>query len=137
MPAALSHLSFLPAGQPASRPAPLLPPTPCLPSPGTSLTFLPALRVFPLQAALHAAKSDKAALPRAAKKAEALLRQLVDITLRTDLTRIQRTNLETCITVHMHQKEVGFGGQGAHWLRPWGGSGSPGIKRDEGCLRLC
>jgi len=27
------------------------------------------------------------------------------ITLRTDLTRIQRTNLETCITVHMHQKE--------------------------------
>jgi hypothetical protein len=27
------------------------------------------------------------------------------ITLRSDLTRIQRTNLETCITVHMHQKE--------------------------------
>ncbi|KAL4452763.1 hypothetical protein ABPG75_008425, partial [Micractinium tetrahymenae] len=59
-----------------------------------------------MQAALHAAKADKAALPRAAKKAEALLRQLVDLTLRTDLTRIQRTNLETCITVHMHQKEV-------------------------------
>ena len=30
---------------------------------------------------------------------------MVMITLRTDLTRIQRTNLETCITVHMHQKE--------------------------------
>lgn len=58
------------------------------------------------QAALHAAKSDKAAMVRATKKADAVLRQLVDITLRTDLTRIQRTNLETCITVHMHQKEV-------------------------------
>jgi hypothetical protein len=30
---------------------------------------------------------------------------MVMITLRTDLNRIQRTNLETCITVHMHQKE--------------------------------
>ena len=30
---------------------------------------------------------------------------MVTITVRTDLTRIQRTNLETCITVHMHQKE--------------------------------
>ncbi|PSC73956.1 flagellar outer dynein arm heavy chain gamma [Micractinium conductrix] len=59
-----------------------------------------------MQAALHATKADKTALPRAAKKAEALLRQLVDLTLRTDLTRIQRTNLETCITVHMHQKEA-------------------------------
>lgn len=27
------------------------------------------------------------------------------LTLRTELTRIHRTNLETCITVHMHQKE--------------------------------
>jgi dynein heavy chain len=39
------------------------------------------------------------------KKTDALLRDMVMITLRTDLTRIQRTNLETCITVHMHQKE--------------------------------
>jgi hypothetical protein len=30
---------------------------------------------------------------------------MVNMTVRTDLTRIQRTNLETCITVHMHQKE--------------------------------
>lgn len=34
-----------------------------------------------------------------------LHREMVMITLRTDLNRIQRTNLETCITVHMHQKE--------------------------------
>lgn len=60
----------------------------------------------PAQAALHAAKSDKGAMVRAAKKAEAVLRQLVELTLRPDLSRIQRTNLETCITVHMHQKEV-------------------------------
>jgi hypothetical protein len=32
-------------------------------------------------------------------------RDMVTITVRTDLSRIQRTNLETCITVHMHQKE--------------------------------
>lgn len=30
---------------------------------------------------------------------------MVIITLRTELSRNQRTNLETCITVHMHQKE--------------------------------
>lgn len=36
----------------------------------------------------------------------ALHRDMVTITLHTDLTRIQRTNLETCITVHMHQKEA-------------------------------
>eukprot|EP00887_Chlorella_sp_A99_P001633 scaffold8.g1633.t1 len=58
------------------------------------------------QAALVAAKTDKGAVVRAAKKAEAILRELVSITLRTDLTRTQRTNLETCITVHMHQKEA-------------------------------
>ena len=54
-----------------------------------------------------ASKTDKTALTKAMKKADAMLRQLVQITLRTDLTKIQRTNLETCITVHMHQKEVG------------------------------
>ncbi len=59
-----------------------------------------------MQAALHAAKTDKGAMVKAAKKAEAILRQLVELTLRPDLSRIQRTNLETCITVHMHQKEV-------------------------------
>lgn len=39
------------------------------------------------------------------KKVDALLRDMVNITVRSDLTRNQRTNLETCITVHMHQKE--------------------------------
>ena len=59
-----------------------------------------------LQAALMAAKSDKTAMAKAAKKADTILRDLVAITLNTNLTSIQRTNLETCITVHMHQKEI-------------------------------
>lgn len=53
-----------------------------------------------------AAKTDKTAMAKAAKKADALLREMVAITLKSDLSRIQRTNLETCITVHMHQKET-------------------------------
>jgi dynein heavy chain len=57
------------------------------------------------QAALVASKSDKTVMSRNMKKTDALLRDMVMITLRTDLSRIQRTNLETCITVHMHQKE--------------------------------
>lgn len=75
---------------------------------------------MPCQAALHAAKADKGAMVKAAKKAEAILRQLVELTLRPDLTRIQRANLETCITVHMHQKEVracGRGGAGGQRRR--------------------
>jgi hypothetical protein len=39
------------------------------------------------------------------KKVDGILRDMVILTLRTDLSRIQRTNLETCVTVHMHQKE--------------------------------
>lgn len=53
-----------------------------------------------------AAKTDKTAMAKAAKKADALLREMVAVTLKSDLSRIQRTNLETCITVHMHQKET-------------------------------
>jgi hypothetical protein len=58
-----------------------------------------------VQTALTSAKTDKTVMGRNMKKTDALLRDMVMITLRTDLTRIQRTNLETCITVHMHQKE--------------------------------
>lgn len=66
--------------------------------------FLPLLAVA-VQTALTNAKTDKTVMGRNMKKTDALLRDMVMITLRTDLTRIQRTNLETCITVHMHQKE--------------------------------
>ena len=53
-----------------------------------------------------ASKTDKASMGKALKKQEALLRDMVALTLRPDLTRNQRTSLETCITVHMHQKET-------------------------------
>ncbi|MEW5318622.1 MAG: hypothetical protein WDW38_009830 [Sanguina aurantia] len=57
------------------------------------------------QAALTNAKTDKTIMSKNMKKVDAILKDLVAITLRTDLTRNQRTNLETCVTVHMHQKE--------------------------------
>lgn len=58
-----------------------------------------------LQAALVQARTDKSIMSKNMKKTEAILREMVMITLRTELTKIQRTNLETCITIHMHQKE--------------------------------
>ncbi|KAK9865923.1 hypothetical protein WJX84_001850 [Apatococcus fuscideae] len=57
------------------------------------------------QVALTQAKAEKAVMSKNMKKTEAILKEMVMITLRADLTRIQRINLETCITVHMHQKE--------------------------------
>ena len=52
-----------------------------------------------------ASKTEKGVLAKALKKADAVLKEMVGMTLRSDLTRIQRISLETCITVHMHQKE--------------------------------
>lgn len=57
------------------------------------------------QSALTNAKVDKTIMNKNMKKVDATLRDMVSITVRSDLTRNQRTNLETCITVHMHQKE--------------------------------
>lgn len=58
-----------------------------------------------MQSALTLAKTDKSIMSKNMKKTEAILREMVMITLRSELTKIQRTNLETCITIHMHQKE--------------------------------
>ena len=58
-----------------------------------------------MQEALTRAKTDKSILNKTTKKTEAILKDMVMITVKSDLTKIQRTNLETCITVHMHQKE--------------------------------
>lgn len=58
-----------------------------------------------MQAALVASKTEKGVLVKALKKADAILKEMVSMTLRSNLTRIQRISLETCITVHMHQKE--------------------------------
>ena len=58
-----------------------------------------------MQVALTQAKTEKAVMSKNMKKTEAILKEMVMITLKADISRIQRTNLETCITVHMHQKE--------------------------------
>lgn len=60
-----------------------------------------------VQLALAAAGKDKSAVMKVQRKADGILQTLVSLTLRNDLTSIQRTSLETCITVYMHQKEVG------------------------------
>lgn len=57
------------------------------------------------QTALTNAKTDKGIMSKNMKKTDAVLKEMVTITVKTSLTKIQRTNLETCITVHMHQKE--------------------------------
>lgn len=44
-------------------------------------------------------------MTRALRRADSILREMVALTVDTSLSRSQRTNLETCITVHMHQKE--------------------------------
>lgn len=59
-----------------------------------------------LQMALVGASKDKSSLIKAQRKADSILQSLVDLTLRKTLTATERTSLETCITVHMHQKEV-------------------------------
>lgn len=56
--------------------------------------------------ALVNAARDKTALVKAQRKADGVLQALVELTLKKSLTPTQRTALETCITVHMHQKEV-------------------------------
>lgn len=57
------------------------------------------------QEALTKSKTDKTVMNKTMKRTDALLRDMVNITIRTDLTKIERTNLETCVTIHMHQKE--------------------------------
>ena len=57
------------------------------------------------QTALAAAKNDKAVMAKAVKKCDTLLRELVDITTR-ELSRNDRTNVETIVTVHVHQRDT-------------------------------
>lgn len=65
----------------------------------------PSLTCPPAPILFHSAKTDKTIMSKNMKKVDTILRDMVILTLRTELTRTQRTNLETCITVHMHQKE--------------------------------
>lgn len=110
-----------------------------------ALLGLQLLWTADMQGALAAARAgDRAAVGRAFRRADALLRcvdqrlhvarsldrrvylsslrrqppptphqtpkqntnsELVSVTVRSDLTKVQRVSLETCITVHMHQRD--------------------------------
>ena len=58
-----------------------------------------------MQEALTVAK-DEAAMNRANKKADALLKEMITITQRPTLGKNERKNLETVITVHVHQRDT-------------------------------
>ena len=58
------------------------------------------------QSALANSKTDKGVMSKNTKKMDGILKEMVTITVKTSLSRNHRTNLETCVTVHMHQKET-------------------------------
>jgi dynein heavy chain len=57
------------------------------------------------QDALGRAKTDKTAMSHCAKKVTAVLSELVTFTTQ-DLASLERTNVETLITIQVHQKDV-------------------------------
>eukprot|EP00899_Mesostigma_viride_P009796 jgi/Mesvir1/18818/Mv04309-RA.2 len=57
------------------------------------------------QTALATSKADKSVMSKAMKKQDALLRDLVALTMR-ELSSNERTNLETIVTVHVHQRDT-------------------------------
>ncbi len=58
------------------------------------------------QAGLTAARTDKNIMNKALRTADNMLREMIVITTKTNLNKIQRTNVETCITVHVHQRDT-------------------------------
>ena len=59
-----------------------------------------------MQSAITDAKKDKLGVSRAVKKSDALLKEMIVITTRSTLGKNERQNLETCITVHVHQRDT-------------------------------
>ena len=59
-----------------------------------------------MQTALTGAKKDKSMMVKAFKKQETLLKEMIVITTRPDLDKNDRKNLETVITVHVHQRDT-------------------------------
>ena len=59
-----------------------------------------------MQTALTGAKKDKTMMLKAFKKQETLLKEMIVITTRPDLDKNDRKNLETVITVHVHQRDT-------------------------------
>ncbi|CAG9462434.1 unnamed protein product [Pedinophyceae sp. YPF-701] len=60
-----------------------------------------------MQNGLSAARADKKIMSNVTKKTDGILREMVELTVtKPNLTAMERTNLETCITVHVHQRDV-------------------------------
>ena len=59
-----------------------------------------------VQAGLTAARNDKNVMAKALRTADGMLRDLITITTKTNLSKNERTNVETCITVHVHQRDT-------------------------------
>ncbi len=57
------------------------------------------------ETALNAARSDKKAMPAAAKTFLEMLNSLINVTTQ-ELTKIERMKYETLITIHVHQKDI-------------------------------
>ena len=60
---------------------------------------------FECEDALSRAKTEKGIMNQARKKFEQVLRHMVDITVQ-DLKRMERTRIETLITIHIHQVDI-------------------------------
>ena len=58
-----------------------------------------------MQSALAQAKNDKSIMSKAMKKTDTILKEMVTMTTK-DLSKMDRTNLETCVTVHVHQRDT-------------------------------
>ena len=59
-----------------------------------------------MQSALTIAKQSKEAMREAFKKQADMLKEMIVITTRTTIGKNDRKNLETCITVHVHQRDT-------------------------------
>eukprot|EP00698_Gefionella_okellyi_P008566 TRINITY_DN2129_c0_g2_i1.p1 TRINITY_DN2129_c0_g2~~TRINITY_DN2129_c0_g2_i1.p1 ORF type:complete len:4490 (+),score=1324.74 TRINITY_DN2129_c0_g2_i1:457-13926(+) len=60
---------------------------------------------YDAEEALNKAKTERNAMSSAKKRFEMILRHLVDITVQ-DLKRMERTRVETLITIHIHQVDI-------------------------------
>lgn len=59
-----------------------------------------------IEGALASAKTDKTALSKALRKVESTLKEMIRLTITREMTSLERRNLETCITVQMHQRDT-------------------------------
>lgn len=56
--------------------------------------------------AIRNSKTERGIMQNTRKKFEALLSHLIDFTTISSLTKLQRKNIETLITIHIHQVEI-------------------------------